>query len=241
MNASQNHQRFNSGAGPSSLPLPGLQQTPRCLTRVGRICGRAGESSVLLLLLGCLSFLASVQTVCAENKASKEEPAQSAKKSSATFVQPPDPSTIPAALPLPPEPSGPSSLDLLPSFPPGSSSPEADFLDLVMKKRQNPSLVPDGPNPTEDAALALDKRHRYQTARVHALNDPDIRDALAASQKARTDRELRAAMHRHYTLLFAKMRKLDPSLEALIRERESAALGPLEEKIIHTVKVPAKK
>lgn len=240
MNASQNHQRFNTGPGPFSLPLP------------RRICSRAGEKSArafLLFLLGCVSFLGGVQPVCAENKAQNkapneepnEEPALTTKKGVATFVQPPDPSTIPAALPLPPEPSGPSSLDLLPSFPPGPSGPEADFLDLVMKKRQNPSLVPDGPNPTEDAALALDKRYRYQTARVHALNDPDIQEALAASKKARTDRELRAAMHKHYALLFAKMRKLDPSLEALIKERETAALGPLEEKMIHTAKVPVKK
>ena len=236
MNASQNHQRFNSGASPFSLPLP---------RRIGCRAGEKSARAFLLFLLGCVSFLGGVQPVCAENKAQNktpnEEPAQATKKGGSTFVQPPDPSTIPAALPLPPEPSGPSSLDLLPSFPPGPSSPEADFLDLVMKKRQNPSLVPDGPNPTEDAALALDKRYRYQTARFHALNDPDIQEALAASKKARTDRELRAAMHKHYTLLFAKMRKLDPSLEALIKEREAAALGPLEEKMIHTAKVPVKK
>lgn len=124
------------------------------------------------------------------------------------------------------------SLDLLPSFPsntPPSSPPnDLNILDLIVRRRENPSLVPDGPNPTEDAAIALNKRHRYQAARSQALNQRDVQGALVAAQKARTDSEFREAMRRHYALLFARMRQLDGSLESLILERETAALAPLK-------------
>jgi hypothetical protein len=63
------------------------------------------------------------------------------------------------------------------------------------------------------------------------LNDPEVQEALAAAQRAHTDRELRESMYKHYTLLFAKMRKIDASLEKLIRERETAALKPLQGKL----------
>lgn len=97
-----------------------------------------------------------------------------------------------------------------------------------MRKRENPSLVPYGPNPTEASAVALNKRHRYQAARSQAMNAAEVQGALAAAQKARTDREFRESMRSHYTLLFARMRQLDPSLESLIHERETAALAPLK-------------
>jgi hypothetical protein len=60
------------------------------------------------------------------------------------------------------------------------------------------------------------------------MNEPEIQGALAAAQKARSDREFREAMRTHYTLLFARMRQLDSSLESLIQERETAALAPLK-------------
>lgn len=140
----------------------------------------------------------------------------------------PEPENLPAPLPLPPEPSAAMRLDLLPAFP--SNPAPAEDLDLPsfnFKRRDNLSMVPDGPNPTEEAALSLAKRQKFQEARRQALNDPSVRDALTASQKARTDQELRHSLRQHYTLLFKKIIALDPSLEALVREREKVALEPL--------------
>ncbi len=168
----------------------------------------------------------------AENDSEKSSSSQGVPQSGAKFLRPPDPSSLPPPLPLPAERRATGSLDLLPSFPsntPPSNTPnDLNILDLIMRKRENPSLVPDGPNPTEDAALALNKRHRYQAARSHAMNEPQVQGALAAAQKARSDREFREAMRNHYTLLFARMRQLDGSLESLIQERETAALAPLK-------------
>ena len=144
-----------------------------------------------------------------------------------------DPSGSPAPLPLGADSGANGLSDLLPSFPsvpPGPILPdEPDLFELNMRRRVNPTLVPDGPNPTEDAAVSLDLRHRFQIARARAMEDPAVREALAASKNVRTDRELRAALRRHYTLLFARIRALDSSLESLVKERETAALAPLVE------------
>lgn len=180
----------------------------------------------------CFFAAALAMSAHGENESEKAPPAEGAPQKGAKFVPPPDPSSLPTPLPLPVERKGQGSLDLLPSFPSGApavnTSDDLNILDLVIKKRENPSLIPDGPNPTEDAALALNRRHRYQTARSQALNEPEVQGALAAAQKARSDREFREALRRHYTLLFSKMRQLDSSLEPLIHEREVAAFEPLK-------------
>ncbi len=154
-------------------------------------------------------------------------------KQNATFVQAPDPSTIsvPPALSLRPTSVPEGAMDALPSFPPPAAVPaDSDLPDFHMKRRENVSVIPDGPNPTEDAAVSLNRRYRFQLARSRVLNEPAVQEALQAAQKARTDREVRAALTRHYSLLFSRMRSLDSGLEPLIAEREKAALEPLREK-----------
>lgn len=174
-----------------------------------------------------LAILAQSSLISAGNESENAPPAPQEPKLPAKFVPPPDPSSLPSSLLAPLPNVGQSSLDLLPSFP--GEKVGSNMLDFVVKKRDNPSLVPDGPNPTEDAAISLNKRHRYQTARYQAMNDSEVQEALIASQKARTDRELRESLRKHYTLLFAKIRKLDPTIESLIREREAAAMSPLQQ------------
>lgn len=183
--------------------------------------------------------VAAVFCVSHHSHAQKQEaapPVPAQIKPNATFVQPPDPSTISVPPPVSTEPlpnalpDFPPSLNLLP---PGTAG-GTEALGFTMRRRENPSLVPDGPNATEEAASALDRRCRYQTARARALSDPLVEQALSEAKKARTDRELREAMRKHYQLLFAKMRSLDGALEPLITEREAAALEPLIEKFPRT-------
>ena len=199
---------------------------------VGRLFFQVRSSLLRPSAAAFLALAVSTASMFAENDSGRPPSSQGVPQSGAKFVQPPDPSSLPPPLPLPGERRATGSLDLLPSFPsntPASNTPnDLNILDLIMRKRENPSLVPDGPNPTEDAAVALNTRHRYQSARSRALNEPEVYGALAAAQKALTDREFREAMRRHYTLLFARMRQLDGSLESLIHERETAALAPLK-------------
>ncbi len=135
----------------------------------------------------------------------------------------PDPFSVPAPLPLPPEPSP------FPSFPPGAGAPSP--LEIDLRKRAETSLIPEGPNPTEDAAMQLRDRVRYRELKARALARPEVRSSLEAVQKARSDGELRAAWRQHYACFFSAVRSLDKSLEPLIVQREREALSPLVEKL----------
>jgi hypothetical protein len=141
---------------------------------------------------------------------------------------------------LPPQEgvSGGTSLGPLPDFKRPSISTESTeaseepaFPDIEMRRRARPDLIPDGPNPTEDAAIALRDRIRYRSVKTQALRDGAVREALAASVKARSDREMREALKRHYSLLFGKMRALDSSLAGLIEEREAETFEKLRPRV----------
>jgi hypothetical protein len=134
-----------------------------------------------------------------------------------------DPFSEPAPLPLPPEPSP------FPAFPPRTLDPGPVEVDL--RKRANSSLVPDGPNPTEDAAMQLRDRVRYRELKARAMARPEVRSSLEAVSKARSDRDLREAWRQHYACFFNAMRSLDKTLEPLIAQREKEVLTPLQERL----------
>lgn len=122
---------------------------------------------------------------------------------------------------LGPLPEVSSDLKSIPA--PGTSEPS----DVDIRRRARPDLLPDGPNPTEEAAVALKERIRYRVLKARVISEPEVVAALDAAKKAPSDREMRAAFARHYELLFARMRELDPSLENLIAEREIEASSAL--------------
>lgn len=134
-----------------------------------------------------------------------------------------DPFSEPAPLPLPSEPSP------FPSFRPR----QADLgpVEVDLRKRANASLVPDGPNPTEEAALQLRNKVRYRDLKARAMARPEVRSSLETVSKARSDRDLREAWRQHYACLFAVMRALDKTLEPLIAQREKELLTPLQERL----------
>ncbi len=168
-------------------------------------------------------------------------------------LAPGDPASAPAELQLQPDsssarrlPFSPTTLDGLPAFkdsnPPRTApdDPRNDNLDLPMEpnfaelkliRRGNPILVPDGPNPTEDAARELNARMHFRDAKIRAMKDPEVQASLLESQKARSDRDLRDALRRHYTRLFSLMRASDGTLSKLIQEREKETMAPLLEKL----------
>ena len=166
-----------------------------------------------------------------------------------TQASPIESPNLPAPLQLQPEPSTlPAKgrpapiLDALPAFPEiqrqntldgnGLILPaEPNFAEFKVVRRGNPILVPAGPNPTEDAAVELNARARFREVKVSALKDPEVQAALLEAQNARTDRVLKDALKRHYTLLFARMRAADHSLSSLIAQREKEAMAPFTEKL----------
>jgi CO/xanthine dehydrogenase FAD-binding subunit len=104
-----------------------------------------------------------------------------------------------------------------------------EFPGVEIRRRSRPDLLPDGPNPTEEAALALKDRVRFRSLKARVMAEPGVSAALEASKKASTDREMRLALKRHYELLFARMREIEPALENLITEREAEAQAALQE------------
>ena len=126
-----------------------------------------------------------------------------------------------------------NSLGPLPEFPsdlkPITPGPSADFSGVEIRRRVRPDLLPDGPNPTEAAAIALKDRIRYRALKARVMVEAEVAGALEASRKAASEREMRLALKRHYELLFARMREMDPSLEGLISERETEAHLALQE------------
>jgi hypothetical protein len=104
-------------------------------------------------------------------------------------------------------------------------------LEIDLRKRASTSLIPEGPNPTEDAALQLRDRVRYRELKARALVQPEVRASLGAVQNARSDAALREALRVHYSRLFSAVRSMDKSLEPLIAQREKEAMAPLQEKL----------
>jgi len=170
-------------------------------------------------------------------------------------IAPGDPASTPVELQLQPDPSNvrsvarpPTMLDGLPAFKDnldnlprnGPNDPrnesldlpvEPNFAELKLIRRGNPILVPDGPNPTEDAARELNARMRFRDAKIRAMKDPEVQASLLEAQKAHSDREMREALRRHYTRLFSLMRASDGTLSKLIQEREKETMAPLIERL----------
>ena len=72
-----------------------------------------------------------------------------------------------------------------------------DLSDVDIRRRARPDLLPDGPNPTEEAAIALKERIRYRVLKARVISEPEVTAALDAAKKAPSYREMRAAFRRH--------------------------------------------
>lgn len=128
------------------------------------------------------------------------------------------------------------SKDILPLLPQGVSDapdgqPMADLPEFDLSTRKPDAPVPSGPNRTEEAAIQLAQRIRFRKIKADVLANPEVKAALDSSKLAKTDREMRSLLRKHYDLLFTKMKATDPSLSEMIQEQYSLALTPLKQTI----------
>lgn len=166
--------------------------------------------------------------------------------------------SAPPARPAAPEPT----LDLMPAQPtqtlPAPSTPISET---------EPSLIPEAPttNPksrgsaieppsrigvpegkekkqkksaTEISNNELQTRIRFRQAKTRALGDPAIQAEWDKSVVAHTDFEKRAALKRFYTMLYARMGKLDGTLKKEIDERQRVSLKRLDQTRIEATEEP---
>ncbi|MEK0444749.1 MAG: hypothetical protein RLZZ399_70 [Verrucomicrobiota bacterium] len=130
-------------------------------------------------------------------------------------------------------PSGPSEKEVLPLIPALPESAQA--LDSASPFGQpnggQQAPVREVTNRTEDAVRQLKQRIRYREIKARTMALPEVREPLDASRKARSDRELRGLLQKHYERLFDRMAAAAPDLAPLIRQQQSLALEPLSEVI----------
>ena len=72
-------------------------------------------------------------------------------------------------------------------------------------------------------------RVKFREAKTKALRDPQVQAELANIQAAKNDVDQRAAWKRYYTLLYAKILKIDGSLKKLVAERLKNSLKSLDQ------------
>lgn len=176
-------------------------------------------------------------TTPAGEKTEATAPAPKAEPAQELQLAPPQPAKS--------APASSDSSDILPGLPkldtdqpplpplntdlPPAEGTDPDMPSFGIRKRSPNSLVPDGPNPTEESAEHMKTRIRFRQVKLLALQNPEVKAALEAAKTARSDRELRAQLRLHYTLLFKQMRSLDASITPLIEEREAAALSEIKD------------
>lgn len=89
---------------------------------------------------------------------------------------------------------------------------------------------------------AEDYRKKIETRKLRnrVQNDPAVKAALAASEKARTDVERRALLARYFNLLFDKMVAIAPAdLKTYLDERRREQLAPLPQPRVRPTPKPA--
>lgn len=128
----------------------------------------------------------------------------------------PTPAPLPDTLPLIPE--APSPVEKKPARKSGAGEPETAQPNPVKK------------NKTEAASNDFAERIKFREAKTKALRDDKVQAEAALAQVAKTDEEKRAALKRYYTLLYAKILKIDGSLKKIVSERQAESLKLLDQK-----------
>ncbi len=82
-------------------------------------------------------------------------------------------------------------------------------------------------------ADALRQAVRLREAKTRALQDPAIIAEKAVADQARTPEGRRTAMRNYYTLLYAKMGKLDKSLKTALEKELAGDLRRLEQRRVY--------
>ncbi len=178
------------------------------------------------------------------------------------------PGTAPAATDsgVPVAPARPAAaeptLDLMPAQPsqglpaPGASESEPSLIpeaptaterprgSAITPPRSGGTIEKEGKSKKEKKSSTdlstgeLQQMIRFRQAKTRALGDPAVQAEWRQSEVARTDFEKRAALKRYYTLLYARMGKLDGSLKKQITERSLTSLHRLEQKRIEGTEQP---
>lgn len=111
--------------------------------------------------------------------------------------------------------------------PQGSAIPQPS--SMPRSATRGVTSLPGGPSKTQIAEDEVKQRIQYRLAKNKAVREPAVQAAWDEAQRAKTDLEKREAMRRYYTLLNARIRKIDGSLSKLTVERQTDATRRLQQ------------
>lgn len=111
--------------------------------------------------------------------------------------------------------------------PQGSAIPQPT--SMPRSTTRGVTSVPSKPSKTQVAEDEVKQRIQYRLAKNKAVRDPAVQAAWDEAQRARTDLEKREALTRYYTLLNARIRKIDGSLSKVAIERQTNSTRRLQQ------------
>jgi hypothetical protein len=119
---------------------------------------------------------------------------------------------------LPPPALTTEPLPLIPEAPEPTERPRTS--DIQEPRREKKSS-------TEEATNEMKERIRYREVKTRALKDPAIQAEWERAHKVGTDYEKRESLKKYYTMLYARMARIDKTLKKRIAEQERTSIRRL--------------
>jgi hypothetical protein len=163
------------------------------------------QFAMKILLPATLATMLAVTTLSAQETRTEPLPAPSA--------------TTPQALP--------SDLPLIPETPARTEKPRGTALPEEPTAASAKAGKKSKKSSTEATEAELTERIRFREANTKALRDPAVQLQWKRSTRAETDFEKREALKGYYSLLFARIGKIDGTLTKLVALRQATALRAL--------------
>ena len=98
----------------------------------------------------------------------------------------------------------------------GQSRPRNDFMPIKKNKTETN---------TDDIA----DRIKFREAKTKALRDEQVQEQWAVFESQKSDEEKRVALRKYYTLLYARILKINGSIKKLVSLREAESLKQLDQ------------
>jgi len=149
-----------------------------------------------------------------------------------TMAQDPNTVPIPDKQPTEPQPlplaqPSPTPFSLMPdNMPPPVEKPSHRSTEPTKPGPAAPSVKKNKTEATEDDTA---DRIKFREAKTKALRDEKVQQLSALVDAAKSDPDKRAALRQYYTVLYARILKIDGSIKKLVSQRLTASLQTLDQ------------
>jgi len=132
--------------------------------------------------------------------------------------------------PLPLASPSPTPFSLIPdNMPPPLERPSHRSSEKEPGATPGPAGAVVKKNKTEESIDNIADRIKFREAKTKALKDEKVIDLDAQVEAAKTDPEKRALLREYYTVLYAKILKIDGSIKKLVADRLKQSLNTLDQ------------